>query len=200
MSVCDNVIKANIQHNCAEMLAKGLERRGIIVNRGDIDLAAVTISATNGNIIEDLPLKTGKKAYEIITLGNNPFNGTKTSVEVGANVNTVGHEVAIVILDKGPEVVQNVIEGLLNGEFVVILENKHKGYKNTAVGSSAFQIFGFHQGLKIASGESDPNSDDTLGGWAIVMKEEKAPKASMYLYKTSYAATQTLINTLVAGV
>lgn len=200
MSVCDNVIKAGIQHNCAEMLSKGYERKGIIINRADIDLSAVTMSVTNDNIIEALPLKTGKKAYEVIQLGNNPFNGTKTSIEVGANVNTVGHEVALVVLDKGPDVVDNVIEGLLNGEFVVILENKHKGLKNTAAGSSAFQVFGFHQGLKVASGESDANSDDTLGGWAVVLKEEKAPKAAMFLYKTSYAATQTLISTLVAGV
>lgn len=44
-------------------------------------------------------------------------------------------------------------------------------------------------------------SEDTDGGWTITMQETKTPKSGLYLFKTSYDATQKLVETLltVAG-
>ena len=41
-------------------------------------------------------------------------------------------------------------------------------------------------------------SEDTEGGWTVTLEEQKAPKSALFLYKTSYEATKTAINTLTA--
>lgn len=199
MSVCDNFLGKDIQMNCKDPISKGLEKVGIIINYNDIDFSAIQFSETNGNIIEALPLKSGKKAFSIYQQ-NNPFSGTKSTAEVGTAVNTVAHEISFVVLDKGPDVAETVIDPILfGGEFVVIVENKYKGLQKAEPGSAAFQIIGIHQGAKMSAGECDKYSDDTLSGWSITLKEEKVPKSEMYLFKTNYAATKQLIQTLING-
>ena len=37
-----------------------------------------------------------------------------------------------------------------------------------------------------------------VGGWTVTLEEQKAPKSALFLYKTSYEATKTAINTLTA--
>lgn len=36
------------------------------------------------------------------------------------------------------------------------------------------------------------------GGWAVTLEEQKTPKSALFLFKTSYEATKTAINTLTA--
>lgn len=196
MNDCNFLIKRDIERNCSDPLTKGVEREGIIINRDDIDFGAVKYKEGSANVIEALPLKAGKRGFRIKQASSKPFNGTKSTMEVGTNINTVSHEVAIVILDSGADVASGIVDGLLNGDFVVILENKYKGLQGNDPGSAAFQVYGFHQGAKMASGEADKYSEDTESGWSVVLKEEKAPVSAMYLYAGSYSATKTLIDTL----
>lgn len=199
MATCESIIKKDIIPNCADPLNKGIERRGVIMNRSDIDFGAVLFSEVSPNILESLPLKSGKRAFEIVQPGATPFNGVKSTIEPGAYRSTTTHEVPIIILDQGPETAE-MVDNIANGEYVIILENKFKGIKATSnPGAAAFQVYGFHQGLYLATGDSDKYSSDTHSGWALTLKETEAPKSAMYLFKTSYSATQTLIDTLKAG-
>lgn len=197
MSLCDRTVVADIKQNCNDPLHKGVESIGYLVRRADIDFGSVAFNENNDNIIEDLPLLTGKKGVRIYQQ-NNAFTGTNSAVEVGTYVNGVTHNVAFVVPDQGPEVAHDIIDPLISGEeFVIILENKYKGLKKTLPGSAAFQVYGFHQGAIVSAGEADKYSDDTLSGWAITLTETRAPKSEMYLWKTSYTATKAALESMV---
>lgn len=199
MGYCDNSVIADIKQNCDDPLHKGVESIGYLVRRSDIDFGAVAFNDNNDNIIEDLPLLTGKKGVRIYQQ-NNAFTGTNSAVEVGTYMNGVTHNVAFIVPDQGPDIAHNIIDPLISGEeFVIILENKYKGLKKAMPGSAAFQVYGFHQGAIVSAGEADKYSDDTLSGWAITLTETRAPKSEMYLYKTSYQATKAALESMVTA-
>lgn len=189
-NTCESLIAQDIKIPCEEQVTKGLESDGLIINRNDIDFAKTVIE---GNVIKTLVLKTGKKAYEIRQEGANPFTGTKTELNVGTYRNSWKNTVAIVVLANTPDVCSNIIDGLANGKFVVILRNLSKG----ADGGAEYQVFGFAQALKAASGENDKYSDDTEGGWLVTLEEESVPKAAYFFYDTSSETTAAKYQSLL---
>ena len=72
----------NIERNCADPLAMGYEKKGILINREDVDFGSVTFDAENNNIIKSLSLKEGKHGFIVYQNGSKPFNGTTKTVEV----------------------------------------------------------------------------------------------------------------------
>lgn len=189
-NTCESLIAQDIKIPCEDQVTKGLESDGLIINRNDIDFANTVIE---GNVIKTLVLKTGKKAYEIHQEGANPFTGTKTELNVGTYRNSWKNTVAIVVLANTPDVCSNIIDGLANGKFVVILRNLSKG----ADGGAEYQVFGFAQALKAASGENDKYSDDTEGGWLVTLEEESVPKAAYFFYDTSSETTAAKYQSLL---
>ena len=197
MAVCDEVLKKDIIPSCDDPVVPGLEQEGVIMNRDDIDFATTAFSATKKNVIETLALKTGKKAYKVVVPGNSPFTGSQVALAAGTYRNTFTNTIALVVLDNGPDVCADIIDGLANGSYVVVLENKFKGLqKETTPGDCAFQVYGYYQGLKATAITNDKYSEDTEGGWAVTLEEQKAPKSALFLYKTSYDTTKTAIETL----
>lgn len=178
--------------NCSSPLLPGLEANGVIINRDDIDFANCVIS---GNKISTLVLKSGKVGYAIAQPDKAPFTGTNTALAAGTYYNTWTHQVAFVVLDNTPEVASNVIDGLANGAFVVILENKSKA-SGTSTGQE-FQVYGWHQGLKASEITEDKYSEDTDGGWAVTMEETKSPLAATFFFSTSYEATAAAVASLI---
>lgn len=200
MAVCDNFIKQGISPSCDDQLVRGVEQRGVIINRDDIDFSATTFNSTRKNVIETIALKSTKKAYEVVVLGSTPFTGTNTALATGTYRNTFTNTVGIVILDNGPDVCENVIDGLANGEFVVILENKFKGLQEEEnPGDPAFQVYGWYQGLRASEMTNDKYSEDTDGGWAVSLQETRAPKSGVFLFKTDYETTAAAVESLVSG-
>lgn len=200
MAVCDNFIKQGISPSCDDPLVQGVEQRGVIINRDDIDFSAAVFNATRKNVIETIALKSGKKAYEVVVMGSTPFTGTNTALATGTYRNTFTNTVSIVILDNGPDVCENVIDGLANGEFVVILENKFKGLqKEENPGDPAFQVYGWYQGLRASEMTNDKYSEDTDGGWAVSLQETRAPKSGVFIFKTDYETTAAAVESLVSG-
>nr|DAO46391.1 MAG TPA: hypothetical protein [Caudoviricetes sp.] len=189
-NTCESLIAQDIKIPCEDQVTKGLESDGLIINRNDIDFAKTVIE---GNVIKTLVLKTGKKAYEIRQEGADPFTGTKTELNVGTYRNSWKNTVAIVVLANTPDVCSNIIDGLANGKFVVILRNLSKG----ADGGAEYQVFGFAQALKAASGENDKYSDDTEGGWLVTLEEESVPKAAYFFFDTSSETTAAKYQSLL---
>lgn len=199
MGVCDDILKKDISPSCDDPVVQGLEQEGVIMNRADVDFAATLFNSTRKNVIETLAMKTGKKAYKVIVPGKTPFTGTTTALATGTYRNSFTNTLALVILANDPDVCADIIDGLANGSYVVILENKYKGLqKEENPGDAAFQIFGYYQGLTATTIENNKYSEDTEGGWAVTLEEQKAPRSALFLYKTSYEATKTAINTLTA--
>jgi len=198
--VCDNAIKRDIVANCDDPIVPGLEQEGVIMNRKDVDFSTVAFNATRKNVIETLALKEGKKAYKVVVLGSTPFTGTNTALATGTYRNTFTNIVNMVILANDPDVCNDIIDGLANGEYVVILENKAKNLlKEENPGDSAFQIYGYYQGLKAAELSNDKYSEDTDGGWSVSLQETKVPKSALFYYKTDYDTTKTAIDTLTSN-
>lgn len=189
-NTCESLIAQDIKIPCEEQVTKGLESDGLIINRNDIDFAN---SVVNGNVIESLVLKAGKKAYEIRQDGVNPFTGTKTELNVGTYRNSWKNTVSVVVLANTPDVCGNVIDGLANGKFVVILRNLSKG----SDGKAEYQVYGYAQALKAATGENDKYSDDTEGGWLVTLEEESVPKSAYFFYDTSSETTAAKYQSLL---
>lgn len=198
-SLCDYAIKRDIIEDCDNPLSPGLEQEGVIMNRKDVDFATVAFNATRKNVIETLALKSGKKGYKVIVPGATPFTGTNTAMASGTYRNTFTNTVNMVILANDPDVCADIIDGLANGEFVVVLENKAKSLeKEENPGDSAFQVYGYYQGLKAAELSNDKYAEETNGGWSVSLQETKVPKSALFLYKTSYETTKAAVDTLTA--
>lgn len=201
MGLCDDILKKDIAPSCDDPITPGIEQEGVILNRSDLDFSATTFNATRKNVIETLALKAKKKAYKVIVPGKSPFTGTTTVLAAGTYRNTFTNTVAIVVLANDPDVCADIIDGLANGSYVLVLENKHKALqKETNPGDAAFQVYGYYQGLSATAMENNKYSDDTVGGWSVTLEETKAPKSGLFLYKTSYEATKTLVDTLTAAI
>lgn len=198
MGVCDYSIKRDIAPSCDDPIVPGVEQEGVIFNRSDIDFSTVKFSENHKNVIETLALKSGAKGYKVVVYGNSPFNGTNTALATGTYRNTFTNTVNMVILDNNPDVCSDVIDGLANGEFVVILENKSKSLNATEAGYSAFQVYGYYQGLNAAEIANDKYSEETEGGWSVSLTETKVPKSALFLFKTDYEATKSMVATLTA--
>lgn len=192
--LCESLISAAIQFDCEEISVRGMEADGVIINRDDIDFAACVIDNNNGNIIKTLALKSGKTGYAVAQLGNTPFTGLVSNLNVGTYRNTWTHEIPIAVLANDPTVARDIIDPLSNGNFVLVLRNKNKGEN----GDGEFQIFGYHQGCRASAGTNEKYSEDTEGGWLITLQEQNAPKAGMFLWNTDAQTTRSQYDSLTS--
>ena len=199
MGVCDEILKRGISPSCEDPLVPGLESDGVIMNRADVDFASAVFDTTRKNILKTLALSARKKAYQVYVPGKTPFTGTKTSLAQGTYRNTFTHDINIVVFDNDPDVCADIIDGLANGSYVLVLENKYKALQKTETpGDAAFQVYGWYQGLRANTIENDKYSEETDGGWLVALQETKVPKSGLFLYNTDYTTTKAQVETLTA--
>lgn len=178
MALCDYLISADISgYDCDNPLVKGAKADGLLINRKDINFAGVTYDTTTPNpfVITALPLKAGKTAFNIVQGGKTPYNGTQQEMVEGTYQNTYTNTVQFVILNQGATTAEQVF-ALMNGEFVVILQNNNDTY----------QVFGLEAGLRASAMIRELYSDDTLSGWLVTMTEESAVKGNLFIDSTLY--------------
>lgn len=199
MGVCDEILKRGISPSCEDPLVPGLESDGVIMNRADVDFASAVFDATRKNVLKTLALSARKKAYKVYVPGKTPFTGTKTSLAQGTYRNTFTHDINIVVLDNDPDVCADIIDGLANGSYVLVLENKYKALQKAETpGDAAFQVYGWYQGLRANTIENDKYSEETDGGWLVALQETKVPKSGLFLFNTDYTTTKAQVETLTA--
>lgn len=190
--ICESLLSKDIKFDCKDQSTRGLEADGVIINRRDIDFSKTQFDDVNKNIIKQLILKSGKKAYEIVQLGNTPYTGTKSDLVVGTYRNTWTHELPLAVLSNTPDTCENIIDGLANGSFVIILKNKSKG----ADGKAEYQVYGYTQGLNASAGSNDKYSEELDGGWLITLQEVGAPQAALFFFNTDSETTEQAFNSL----
>lgn len=190
---CEKYIVQDIIPNCDNPMTKGAKSTATLINRADIE--KITRSAENPNIITSIALKSGKKGYKVIQLGKKPFNGTTTALQANDNGNTVNKTVTIRILDAGPDIAQNVLNPLLNSDFVLILQNNYTGDG----GKAKYEVIGAEQGLSVSAFDRDIYSEDAQSGYTIALTEEGAPSVALYLWAESESATDELIEGIVGA-
>lgn len=193
-TTCDSLIAKAIQANCDNPLVRGMEPDGVIMNRGDIDFSKAVFSAENKNILTTLILKAKKQGYAVVQTGQTPFKGTQTTLTTGTYHNTFQNQVQLVVLDNGPEVSRDIIDGLANGSFVLILRNLTKG----ANGEAEYQVYGYYQGLHATEMTNEKYSEDTDGGWIVTLQESAAPKSALFFFDTDSATTQAKYQSLMS--
>lgn len=194
--LCESLISKDINFDCNDLSVRGLEADGLIINRSDIDFSATVFDDTLKNVIKTLVLKRGKRAYDIVQMGSTPFTGVQSTLNVGTYRNTWQHQIPLAVLANSPEVSQNIIDGLANGTFVIILRNVSKGTD----GKSEYQIYGYAQGLRASEGTNEKYSEDTDGGWLITLQESSAPKSAMFYFNTDSTTTATQYESLKTSV
>lgn len=192
-NLCTSLIAEDINFACDDLVVRGLESDGIIINRDDIDFAATTFDSTKPNVIKSLVLKSGKKGYEVQQQGATPFTGTQSALTVGTYRNTWQHTVSLVVLANEPDVNAKIIDGLANGTFVVILRNVSKG----ATGDGEYQVYGYLQGLKASEITNEKYSEDTDGGWLVNLQESASPRSALFFFDTDSATTATAYASLL---
>lgn len=174
---------------CDFSFTQGIERSGYIFNRSDISMITYgELPKLPPNMVTQIALKPGAHGYRVIVPARTPFAGTKTELVEGTYQNGFTHTVQIVILDAGAEVSHSIIDPLANGEFVVVLENKFKGWRSAGV-DNAFQIYGAESGLVASGLDREPWSDDTRGGWLVTLTEENASRSGTFLRYPNNGAT-----------
>lgn len=192
---CDYKLAADLVASCENSSVAGIRNTGWIINSDDIDRDSCARDASNPCILSTLVLKNGKKAYRMFVPGKSPFTGTNKAMATGTYRSKFTKTVGLVILDNGPDVVNDIINPLANGSFVVILENKYGGKD----GKNTFEVYGYEQGLSATALADDKYSEETDGGWSATLEEAGAPSAGLFLFNDSVATTRTAIASLVAG-
>lgn len=176
MALCDYLISADIAgYDCDNPMVKGAKANGLIINKADINMSGVTYDANNPFMITALPLNTGKTAYDIVQGGKTPYTGTQQEMQEGTYQNTITNTVQFVILNQGNSTAQQIF-ALMNGEFVVVLQNNNDTY----------QVYGLEGGLRASAMVRELYSDDTLSGWLVTMTEENATKGNLFIDATLY--------------
>lgn len=184
--ICEHLIAADIAANCASPIRAGVEAVGYIINKADIK----SVTEEDG-IVSVIDLFSGKRAYQIQQLGQQPFNGTNNEFVEGDYMNTFNKTVAFAILNNSPSVSKDIIEPLANGEFVVIIENKYKvdSLKN------AFEIIGLEAGARMSS--ATQNKYDNQSAWTVELLESEVPTANKFVWNETYVKTKEMLDNLL---
>lgn len=180
MAICDYLITRDIQgYNCSNPAVKGAKPDGLIINRADVDFTSLEIDSEHPFKITAMPLKSGKTAYNIVQSGKTPYTGTQQELQEGTYQNTFTNTVQFVILKQDADTAQQVFD-LMNGEFIVILQNNNQSANSYA------QVFGLEAGLHASAMVRELYNDDTLSGWLVTMTEENTPKGSFFIDDNLY--------------
>ena len=176
MALCDFLISADIQgYDCENPMVKGAKADGLIINRKDINLSGITYDTNDPFKITAMPLLQGKTAYDIVQGGKTPYTGSQQEMQEGTYQNTLTNTIQFVILNQGLTTA-NQIFALMNGDFVVVLQNNNGTY----------QVYGIEAGLRASAMVRELYNDDTLSGWLVTMTEENAVKGNLFIDSTLY--------------
>ena len=188
-TTCDYLIASAIDFDCEDMSVRGMEADGVIINREDVDFANCVLDSSNPNIVKTLAIKTGKSGFAIKQLGNTPFSGLVSNLNIGTYKNTWTHEIPIAVLADDPDTAKDILDPMSNGTFVLVLKTKMHG-------DAKYKIFGYAQGCRASAGTNDKWSEDTEGGFLMTLQEQNAPKSGMYFYNTDEATTDAAFEAL----
>lgn len=187
MAVCANLISKSIAvASCDDIVYAGLKPTGYIMNAADI----ASVTEANG-IVTAITMKTGKVAYIIYQMGQQPFSGTNVEMQEGDIMNTFNKVVAFRIYENSPSISQDIVEPLVNGEFVVIVENKSQ----SATAKNAFEIIGLERGARTTSASQDKYENQSV--WSVELTESETPRANKFVFATDYDTTKTMLDALL---
>lgn len=194
-NICEKLLDSCISASCENPIFTGIDSTAYIFNKSEI--ASFTYDNTNPNIVTDITMKevspgVNYTGYTILQTGKTPYTGTNTALVEGNVSNTFTNTLNFIVPDNSPAAAA-IIDNIANGKFVVVVKNDYTGSDD----KGTFQIYGAAKGMVATAVANDKYSDDTNGGWAITLTEEKAPKSAVFFYKTSVAQTESALEGMV---
>lgn len=171
MAVCEFKISEGIGITaCNNMPFQGLRQTAYIMNKSDVTFA---LDASKP-LVTALNLASGAKAYRVLNMGRQPFNGTSTTM----NANDTGindfNKVVAILVQENSITNASTVEALANGSFVIVIENEWKSGDR----DNGWEIIGLQRGCRAT--EISENKYEG-GGTACTLTEENASAFKYFL-------------------
>lgn len=172
--------------NACDLLTKDIGR---VCNRHDVGLKSMgyIFNREDFDSLEDFTLKSDSKGYRFHQDGKQPFNGTNSTLVVGAMRSYYTHQINAVIFDK------EVVEMLRGGEFVVVVD---RGFTGDEKSNESFEAFGITNGMTLTEATHDYYSEETDAGWAVVLTEERARIGMGIFTSVAYATAKASLEAM----
>lgn len=201
-NLCEKTIDKCIMADCENPLFSGVNPEALIFNKKHI--ASVTWDLTNGNIATGITMGSDEDqhsycAYQVKQLGKRPYEGSQTEMVEGTYGNKFTHTIVLAIPDNGPDIAHDIVDGLANGTFCVILQNDYVHETNATTGTTAgdnkYQMYGFKKGLKATAITREVWGDND-SAWIVTLTEENAPQSANFFFVTDETTTDAAIAAL----
>ena len=88
---------------------------------------------------------------------------------------------------------EEIVEMLRGGEFVVVIDRGYSGDEKT---NESFEAFGVTNGMTLTEATHDYYSEDTDGGWSVVLTEERASIGRNIFSNMSYERAKDAIEAM----
>lgn len=186
------VISDDLDVQCDNPLTGGVSDTLYLMNKDEI--STITRNGTNPRIIENITMKSGKRAY--FYKGKNGSLKPSASMLVKKYAKPYDHKVDGAIFDI-TDATKEQLELLAQGLVVGVVENN---YQNGTIGDTAFEVYGLEAGMELVKLERDPTNVDDLGAYIIGLQSRenaKEGKLPQTFFKTDYAATAILVTALL---
>ena len=201
-NICAKVIN-DIAFDCSVATVGGLEQKIKLINKCDINLTDWTVTRTLSSsacshVISDYDTgeETDPKDLNAITVtgvpGKRLLNATFSATNTDNGVRFV-HTVQLYTQSLSPNTLCTIKALGRGAEVVAIVEQKTKG----ATGDSAFLVYGWDAGLKLADFTYDPNENN--GGAIIQLSSidpDTEPDPPLRLFMTNYNTTKVFFESL----
>lgn len=191
MSICGE-IDEDLGFKCLTPLQAGTNDELVVINFEDWDDAVLVKNGANPNIIEDIQLPSGAKAFTYT--GKNNSNAPKMELIKTQFNENYNHEINFKIFQIDAAA-KNQLELLDKGRVVCIVNNKFKGTD----GDSAFEIFGSDAGMITSQNIREGNNIELGGAFDIILKSDELslePFLPKTLFKTDFLTTKAIVDGL----
>lgn len=193
---CEDYLTDDIMRECIGSSIAGIEINVLLFNSQDVDREATTFeAASKGTVISALKLKDNKKGY----FAQGVKQTSSASFEVvlkDQSEDKYKHGFAFIIPNISTANKMRLDEILKGTGVMALVELKYKGEDR----KDAFQLFGWEQGLKVATATYKSNENE-----GSIMVELSSPDGfeeslpPMTVYETSYDVTATSFTNRFAG-
>ena len=184
---CEGLITADILYDCDNSPVGGLETDVVLVNVADIDVAALTFDAANGDIVTNFQLLSGKTGF--LLQGIKQINSASSELvkkEFSSDKHTHTFNGVVLNVSAANKLqVNSMTEG---AKYVAVINRKWKGASNL----ESFLILGLESGLELLTAAWNSNENDGVLQFSLASTENfEEPKLPNTLLETDYATTLT---------
>ena len=183
---CDGLITADILYDCDNSPLGGLETDVLLFNVEDIDISALTVDATNGDIVTNFQLLAGKTGF--LLQGVKQINSVSSELvkkEFSSDKHKHVFNGVVLNVSAANKKQINIMSG--GSKYIAIVDRKWKGVDN----KEAFLILGLQSGLELLTATFNSNENDGVLQFSLESTDGfEEPKLPNTLLETDYATTK----------